>query len=238
MAKNLHEKNEIRPYALTPLTFNNHFLIPFKMPTVKIISGNIYTFKMNIISEYVYEQLLSVLMKTPEITFRLYNINFTISSIQLSNKPLLNIFSPQEPISNQVHSPNAWYIYFKSPTQFKSKYDVIIPFPLPSYIFNNLFHTWKEFFPVPHFITKENWFEYLEQKLYCRYHKVQTVQMRFGLSSSEIGFIGSCLIVSKDNINPFNSFLTSLLELCESLNFGTKRTLGFGVMNYTIKIPE
>ena len=238
LAKELHKSNEIRPYALTPLSFNNKFLVPFKGGGVKISSGQVYTFKMKLVLKDIYKKLVDTLLTAPELKFQIYNINFLIISIQLFQKPLLNIFPPSENIFNNVNSPNAWNIFFNTPTQFKSKYDTIIPFPIPSLIFNNLYHSWNYFFGTPRFITKELWFDYLEQKLYCRKHKIRTVQLKFGNSSSEIGFIGSCLIVSKEEKNPVNSFLTSLLELGETLNVGTKRTLGFGVMNYNVRIPK
>lgn len=238
LAKELHNSNDIRPYALTPLSFNNKFLVPFKGGGIKIFSGNVYSFKMKLVLKTIYEKLVNTLLNSSNLKFQIYDINFLIVSIQLSQKPLLNIFPPSENIFNKVNSPNAWNIFFKTPTQFKSKYDTIIPFPIPSFIFNNLYHTWNYFFGTPNFITKELWFDFLEQKLYCRKHKIQTVQLKFGNSSSEIGFIGSCLIVSKEEKSPFNSFLTTLLELGETLNVGSKRTLGFGVINYDVRMPK
>lgn len=238
LADELHNRNDIRPYSLTPLAFNNHFLLPFKGSTIKILSGSIYTFKLKVLSNHVFQQLVSVFLNSPNKKITFFELDFLIESIHISNRPLLNIFPPEIQSPDQVHSPNAWKLFFHSPTQFKSKFDTIIPFPLPQYLFNNLFHTWRSFLQVPHFITQENWFPYLDQQLYVRQHKIRTLQLRFGKHSNEIGFIGSCLIVSKDSNNPINSFLTALLQLGETMNVGSKRSLGFGVMSYEIQVPK
>ena len=239
LIKIFHEGNDIRPYALTPLAYKGHYLIPRDGYTyIQVKQGERYAFSMTFISPYYFQQTIEIMLNLNHITLILKDIPFSLESININTTPILTVSNPAETVPVPFHYPNVWNIKFLSPTQFKQKNNLMSYFPIPEQIFSSLYRLWEKYLPLPTFFIKEEWETLIHDHCFCRAHNIRTMQFYVGKGPMEVGFIGWAQLVCTNRSTPFVSFLTALLELGQAMNVGSKRTQGFGVMSYDIYVQK
>lgn len=230
----LHNNSDIKAYALTPLSADGRYFFDRRQQKLKVRQGHTYLFKVSFISRRVYQEVLEVFLKETPWVMTLKHVPFHLDGVEIQNRPILVTSKPEGTVPTESPPPNAWKVWFNTPTQFSvfGSSKVREYFPRPVNIFGSLLRLWQQFLPTPSYFVKEEFFLLVEKQTYCRSYRTETVDVRFDARSKEVGFVGWAMLVCQERSSKYLPFLTALLELGEVMNVGNKRTQGFGVMRY------
>lgn len=205
----LHGSNQIRPYAIS-----------IKREDLEI------RFELVILKEEISKAILDYILTVNELGIQINQNEYAIIKIDLETIKMESLIKNGRRISK-------FNLRFLTPTYFNIVgRDFDLRYPEPTFIFENLAHTWNEYAPGGCSIDSSGLYEWVKQNVFTSSYNLQTRRFPIGKDHPIIGCTGWATYLIKDPNNGYTIWLDTLLRFAEYANVGGNRTAACGVIRY------
>ena len=215
LASEIHESSGIPPYTTDLVVHGPHVEITFTL----------FSRKLN-------EAMQSFILEHDTTTYRLGPVEAVLSKIKVDRVSLGDIVDAARSLSK-------FKIVFKKPTYFKDKSGMIVLYPEPVAMFQNLAHIWNEITGDLEPIDTSAFCEWVGTSIQITSHKLKTSQISLGKDRRVTGFVGWAKFKVQAPEHEFSPIINMLLQFARFSHVGGNRTTGLGaIKTYLVKITE
>jgi len=207
----LHQPNEIRPYAIA-VTREPPFL----------------NLRLVCLQEAISQAILQRLMKEENIPLLIAGWEFMMVRINFESIPLVNLMrEPQQVVKFQLR--------FLMPTYFNIRdRPMDMRFPEPVFLFPNLAKVWNQYAAAECQVDEGEFYQWVSQHVSVSSYKLQTRPVKIDRQVKVFGCVGWARYLNNDPANMYANWVDILLRFAEYVNVGGNRTAGCGVIRYEV----